>query len=254
MEIPSKIIVPATDFAAALKAAIAVAPTKGARLDLVQFRIVGESLFIGARTHTETFVAEVQTEYIDAHDRDTAFEISRAEAIALSAMKMAKEESEEEPRLGLLIGEKFVQRTDESGLGLGLRNVKVRRSDEPYQPFLGDIPDALSRVAMRETTSQNVLMAPEQWQLVAKVAKALDVIPQARCISKADAPVAQTFIYADHFSMSVICSMEDGEPEGSEKGEQSDLGDLVKQAVTEVVVETSQTVKKLAANPPKGIA
>lgn len=238
----SKVIVDAWPFAKAMAAAIAVAPGRKDALDLVQFRVSQGTLYVCARSQREAVRVAIPTHYEDMLDRDAAFEISRNEAATLAAMKMAKPEDEEDiPRLGLLVGDRFIQRTDESGIGLGLRTVKVRRSDECYQPYLGDIPAALAKVLDKSRTPATIQMSPAQSALVAKVSKAVDRPLRAWCVSEETKPIVQTLLSDEdsEIVLSILFTKEGAENEPDVQSEPLPL---------------EPTAKVVDANPPGGVA
>lgn len=243
----SKIIVDATEFAQALAAAIAIAPTKDP-LDVVQFRIVSDSLVISARSHTEAIAVEVSTYFLDVnYDRDSYFEITRAEAIALGAMKMRKEDPDDELRLGLLVHEAWIHRTDESGLGLGIRAVKVRRHGAVYESLLGDVPHALSEALAKPATECRPKMDGRQWALLGKVAKLLDLRLTVWSTSKEESQAVHTAVSGDRVAMLVLCP--DLTPGAA--GEKLPHPDAPELPLAFDDMDVKVTIQ---ANPPKGLA
>lgn len=250
----SKIIVDAQPFARALAAVIAVAPSKEP-LDVIQFRIVADELVVAARSHTEAVAVEVPVYYLDVdYERDGYFEITRSEARALAAMKMKKEDPDDELRLGLLVHERWIHRTDESGLGLGLRAVKVRRCGNPYESALGDVPHALTQAVEKPVTEAHPKMDGRQWALVGKVAKALDCHLALWANSKPESQNVRTVIEGDGVAMMVLCA----DIEVSEAKEPS-----VEEPALEISLASiddtgnnngGKTARKVSAKPPKGLA
>ncbi|WP_313546457.1 hypothetical protein [Corynebacterium sp.] len=246
----SKIIVDAYPFARALKAAIAVAPRKMPR-DLVQFRIEGSSLFIGANSGWEVFCAELPANSLALdEERDSVFEITRSEAIAMAAMKMTHEDSEDIPQLGMEIHKTFVQRTDESGLGLGLRSVKVKRHGELYQAELGNIPYSTSLAQGQKPTKRKPQMFARQWATVSSVAKALDADVQVWSTSAIDADVVRNVLTIGDAHMVVLTSTHDAEESGEQPQQKSQLSFEDEEGNDAEEAGTA----KVAANPPKGLA
>lgn len=212
----SKIIVDATEFAQALAAAIAVAPRKKPR-DIIQFRIVADNLVISARSLTEAISVEVSTYYLDVdYSRDEFFEITRSEAVALGAMKMKKEDPDDDLRLGLLVHEAWVHRTDESGLGLGIRAVKVRRHANPYESMLGNVPRAIETAFNAPPTTKCPKMDGQQWTLLGKVARALDLQLSAWSISPENSQTTHTVVSGDRVGMVVLHADISDEEQGQE--------------------------------------
>lgn len=243
----SKIHVEATSFQKAMTAVIAVAPSQKGN-DLVQFRIVGDELTISARSQTEAIAVGVETLFLDLdYERDAVFEITRAEAIAMSSMKMKKEHQDDELELGLLIHETYIVRTDESGLGLGLRSVKVRRHGVLYDSVLGDVPHALARATDGGPTEAKPRLDGRQWGLLGKVAKALDLSLSVYAISDPGDLAVRTVALGSNVVMSLVWMdvLDDEDP--AESGRRD--GELEGQTSIEVVASNVQT-----ANPPKGIA
>lgn len=245
----SKIVVDAIEFQRALTAAIAVAG--GDPLDLVQFRIVGDELVVAARSYNEAIAIEVTTNYLDVdYDRDTFFEITTGEARALNAMKMKKEDPDDELALGLLVHEIYISRTDESGLGLGLRTVKVRRHGNPYESVLGDVPHQLAAAARLAPTSVPPKMDGAQWTLLGRVAKALDTRLTVWSTSEPDSATVRTHVAGDGVAMGVLCS--DLSEEGLEAEAEASAAEQPPLSFNDdVSVEVSKVV---AAKPPKGMA
>lgn len=252
----SKIIVDAQPFARALAAAIAVAPGKEP-LDVIQFRIVGDTLVVAARSHTEAVAVEVPTYYLDVdYERDGYFEITRAEARALAAMKMKKDDPEDELRLGLLVHEQWIHRTDESGLGLGIRAVKVRRCGSPYESALGDVPHSLAEALDKPVTEDRPKMDGRQWTLLGRVARALDCHLVLWANSQPDIQNVRTVIQGDGVAMMVLCAdieaTEQDEPEATTPALEISLDSIADGG--DDSDEDDEGPKTVAANPPKGLA
>lgn len=202
----SMITVDAISFQAAMKAALVVAPSSEPH-DLVQFRIVRDTLVICARTQWEVIGVTVGTEYVDMnYDRDGVFEITRNEAVALSSMRIKKMEDEDYPRLGLRVHEHYIVRTDESGLGLGLRSVKVKRHGNHYQPELGNIPRVLAD-ARKETPSMRApQMEPKQVKMVGAAFAAWSEMPVIWTPSTKKATVVRNIIQGPGITMIMMSS------------------------------------------------
>lgn len=207
----SKIIVFGVPFMKALKAALAVAPRKEPR-DLVQFRIVGEELYISARTMWEVITVEVPTRYVDAnYERDEWFEITRAEAQALSAMRIKATDDEDDPQIGLTIHEDYILRTDETGLGLGLRSVKVKRHQPIWESQLGNIPQHMQKAREQEPMLTWPILSPEQWSLVGRVSAAMQEQLTIWSPSAEHHGVTQNVLTSEAVTMSIMCSKMGGE-------------------------------------------
>ncbi|MBC3186304.1 hypothetical protein H7347_06920 [Corynebacterium sp. zg-331] len=207
----SKIVVDAGEFATALRAAIAVAPTKANDpRAVIQLRTHQGMLHVCAAGDGQVFSMVVSTMMADIiSGRDEAVEITRAEARVLSAMKMAKEDPEDKPRVGLLIGERSVRRTDESGLGLGIRQVRVRRA---HPETLGNIPVSLEGLAAEldeappESSEIVPELTPQQWSLIGKVAMALDEPMVMMALPPTPERRTRVLMLSGCARMSVICA------------------------------------------------
>lgn len=176
MEESSKIIVYGLEFQEALKAAMAVAGREP--YDVIQLRTGTDGLLrVCARdAERELIVAiDVNTEMLDVvADRDEVIEISMSDARQLAAQKVKQEKGEDPPMVGLIIRESSIRRTDESGLGLGIRKSEVRRAAFPGEPTAaGDIPAMLWAAAESESGGLHTMSA-EQGKKLAAAAGALD--------------------------------------------------------------------------------
>lgn len=267
----SKIVVFGLPFMKALKAVLAVAPRKEPR-DLVQFRIVGQELFISARSLWEVITVEVPTKYIDIdYERDEWFEISRGEAQALSAMRMKAHDKEEEPMIGLQIHEDYVLRTDESGLGLGLRSVKVKRHQPIWESQLGNIPGHMQAARYQEPTVTWPILTPEQWALSGRVAAAMQDQLTIWSPTPGHHGVIQNLLTSEAVTMSMMCSQMDGKmPDDAESSApdqdfvdeplfdvEEDQGEDAEESAeveAEEPAPTRTSVHVVRANPPGGLA
>lgn len=170
----SKIVVYGLEFQAALAAALAVATTKEP-WDVVQLRMsaTGGDLLVCARDPLRDMVLAVAvgTEVVDVFaGRDEVVEISRADARTLAAKKVRKDDDEDDPLVGLIIGEHQITSTDETGFGLGIRQVRVRRLDTTGgSTLLGDVENFLS-VAANTDGAEQVVLSPAQWKKISAVA------------------------------------------------------------------------------------
>lgn len=279
----SKIVVFGVPFMKALKAALAVAPRKEPR-DLVQFRIVGEELYISARTMWEVITVEVPTRYVDAnYERDEWFEITRAEAQTLSAMRIKATDDEDDPQIGLTIHEDYILRTDETGLGLGLRSVKVKRHQPIWESQLGNIPQHMQKAREQEPMLTWPILSPEQWSLVGRVSAAMQEQLTIWSPSAEHHGVTQNVLTSEAVTMSIMCSKMGGErsdnPDDSESkpdfvdvplfgvGEET-TKDSEQSSVDDAELEETETAEKsedeartsspglhiVKASPPGGLA
>lgn len=223
----SKIIVFGVPFMKALKAALAVAPRKEPR-DLVQFRIVGEELFISARTMWEVITVEVPTRYVDAnYERDEWFEITRAEAQTLSAMRIKATDDEDDPQIGLTIHEDYILRTDETGLGLGLRSVKVKRNQPIWESQLGNIPQHMQKAREQEPMLTWPILSPEQWSLVGRVSAAMQEQLTIWSPTPEHHGVVQNVLTSEAVTMSIMCSKMNAEIPDNPDGDSESKADYV---------------------------
>lgn len=142
----SRMVVYGLEFQAALKAALAVGGS-AKPFDVIQISAGLDSgdIAVCARDGGQKIMIAVVvgTEAIELGDKDDrVFEITRADARALASMRMTKTDSEDDeyPLIGLVLTDTSVTRTDETGLGLGIRQARVRRASAPgSQLALGDV-------------------------------------------------------------------------------------------------------------------
>ncbi|MEY8577232.1 hypothetical protein AALI21_02850 [Corynebacteriaceae bacterium 6-324] len=256
----SKIVVDALEFQDGLKAVLAVAP-KAEPNDLVQFRIVSDSLIICARTQWELIAVEISTHYVDMnYERDEAFEITRNEAVALSSMRMKKDDEEDDPRLGLLVHEKYVLRTDETGLGLGLRSVKVKRHGNHYETALGNIPRVLHDARRATPTTRRPMMEPKQVGMVAAAFRSWSKNPTIWTTSSDEATVVRNVVAGSGITMVLMSSQFEGEAKKKQtirsEGEEAAADFVDVPLDMEIIVIDGEKHAKatVTANPPGGIA
>lgn len=275
----SKIVVFALEFQAALKAALAVAPKTDPN-DLIQFRIVRDELVISARTQWELISIEVSTQYVDMnYERDSVFEITRNEAVALSSMRMKKEEEDDDPMVGLIVQEKSIIRTDESGFGLGLRSVKVKRHGNHYEAALGNVPRVLIEARRETPSTRKPTMEPKQLAMVSSAFRAWNKVPIFWTPSSDAATVVKNVVMGSGITMVVMSSqfehkekaaqLMDGDASADELVEEIplDIEVVPNFSDTDVVDKRVKHAKDLAqqyeaafkkkittANPPGGLA
>lgn len=206
----SKIVVDAAEFTAAMRAAIAVAPSKADDPhSVIQLRTYQDVLYVCAVREGVTLSVAVSTTMSDIiNDRDETVEITRAEARVLSAMKMNKEDPDDDPRVGLLIGEHSVRRTDESGLGLGIRQVRVCRIlPECLGPLPVSFDDLMSRrqeLSVAECGEVTPELTAQQWSLMGRVALALDEDMVMMPLPPTPQHSTRVLLVSDRVCMSVI--------------------------------------------------
>lgn len=177
----SKIVAFGIEFQDALRAALAIAGNKKP-YDVVQLRIdsLTSDLMIYSRDggHNLAVGISVGTTMVDViADRDEVIEITKSDARALSAMKIKKEEGrdEEDPMVGLIISEQSITRTDETGLGLGIRQCRVRRTTWPGEKLaLGNVPDML-RAASDALPGEFTTLTTHQMKVLGTASAALDI-------------------------------------------------------------------------------
>lgn len=212
----SKIVVYGVEFLRALRAALAVATRKEPR-DFIQFRVIDETLYVCASTGWDSVMVEVPTEFVDMDDkRDSFFEISRAEATVLSAMKVKVEDKEFQPLLGILVHEFSIQLADESGIGIPVRAVKVRRSQPIYESQLGNIPRAIDEVFANSPTDSAPCMKPQQWKMAGQVASIMQTNFAVWTDSSLEATVIRNIILGDDVKMVMMTSIADAEEKPDE--------------------------------------
>lgn len=149
----SRVVVYGLEFQAALKAALAIGGSSKP-FDVIQISAAldSENIAVCARDGANKIMIAVAVgaEAIELGDKnDRIFEITRADARALSSMRMTKADSEDDeyPLIGLILTDTSVTRTDETGLGLGIRQARVRRVSAPgHRLALGDV-DAMVQSA-----------------------------------------------------------------------------------------------------------
>lgn len=157
-------------FKAALNAALAVTAAKP--FDVVRLYPQPElcRLGIAAANLHSVFISWIELEMMTDKTRDIEVaEISAQEAKALKALPI-RAVDDEVPMAGIHIMDDRVELTDETGLGLGIRKVSVRR--QTPKPVLVDIAHATD-VAMAEDYEDWLPLHKEQAAILAKVMGAL---------------------------------------------------------------------------------
>lgn len=199
----SKIICYHDELQAALNAALKVADKK--LFGSIQFRPIPEDevLQISALNSTSTFMATVPTEMCDVVEgRDEIFEclLSEASVMARFPIKMPKGSDGEVPKAGLLVAESWIQITDETGLGIGIRHTRVRRNSEV------ELPGTPSRtieeaVAAEEDTSG--MLYPAQTALVGKVAEIMGQKHRIRCVEAPGGVLSRVLLTGTMYGLTV---------------------------------------------------
>jgi hypothetical protein len=200
MEKQSRMVVYGLEFQAAMRAAIAVAGSK-APWDLVQIAVTaGENVTVSARDGVENIMVEsiVGAQMVDlGTEYDRVFEITRAAAREIAAMKMKQEEGEDDPLVGIVVSDRAVTRTDESGLGLGIRMARVRRHSYRGEPLaLGEI-GAMVTDAQSSASSETLMPAEltvTQIKKIAAVAAALGEKPIIQALGPTEVFRARTLV------------------------------------------------------------
>lgn len=200
LESQSRLVVYGLEFQAAMRAAIAVAGSK-TPWDLVQIAVTaGENVTVSARDGVENIMVEsiVGAELVDLGDEsDRVFEITRAAAREIVAMKMKKEEDEDDPLVGIIVSERAITRTDESGLGLGIRMARVRRHSYRGEPLaLGEIGAMITKAqssVSNEGSGPAELTVP-QIRKVASVAAALGEKPIIQALGPTEVFRSRTLV------------------------------------------------------------
>lgn len=260
----SKIVAYGLELQTALAAALAVAPAKGPH-DVVQLRMSSTSgdLLVCARDPLQDLVLAVTvgTEMVDVvAERDEVVEISKADARTVAAKKVRKDDDEDDPLVGLIIGEDKITVTDETGFGLGIRQVRVRRITAPgSSPVLGDVETMLSTAAGADGAEQ-VMLSPGQWKKIAAVAVATGARLSARPLEPTKDLPSRFLLTSECAAMfagyrpKVAASAET--PADGAATEPLSFEDAAQQVVNEKLrgTGTSATVTVIRANPPRGSA
>lgn len=178
MPTTSKIITHGIELQNALHAALRIAANKTPH-DVLQLRIsesTGELQIFARDASLDLAMGfTVTTTLVDIiGDRDEVIEITKSDARALAAMKVKRDDAEDEPLVGLIIGENAITRTDETGLGLGIRRATVRRTTWPGETLaLGNVEEML-RTAADSLPGETTEFTPAQLKKLGAASACLD--------------------------------------------------------------------------------
>lgn len=199
----SKIICYHDELQAALNAALKVADKKN--FGSIQFRPIPEDevIQISALNPTSTFMATVPTEMCDVVEgRDEVFEclLSEASVMARFPIKMPKGSDGEVPKAGLIIAESWIQITDETGLGVGIRHTRIRRNSEVELP---GTPARTIESALDAQEDLGAMLYPAQTALVGKVAEIMGQKHRIRCVESPDGVLSRVLLTGTMYGLTV---------------------------------------------------
>lgn len=173
MPIRSTVIVYALEFIQALRAMSAIADSKLVQFSVVQLRLSSGGMAGTAANVQHMAAVEVSVELCDVeNDEDSVITIDLREAkeivkVCAPAIKTA---DEDEPQLlGMMIAPEWIEFSDESGLGLGLKRLRINRIGVEHQ--FPDIPKAIDSIDSAGNGA--VAFTPVQLDAMKAVAKAL---------------------------------------------------------------------------------
>lgn len=208
----SKIVCYHDELQAALTAALKVADKK--TYGSIQFRAYpnDQELMICALNAVSTFVGIVPTEMCDiVAPRDSTFEVPLSEASILAKFPIKTPPGNDEvAKSGLLITERYVQVTDETGLGIGIRHARVRRNSDielPGNP-LRTIESA------RNATAAAGQLFPNQLDLIGKVGTSMHQKAWIRMLESPEGILSRVHLSGELFDLTVT--------EGAMPAEKSD--------------------------------
>lgn len=247
----SKIICYHDELQSALQAALKVADKN--LFGLIQFRPIPEDqvVQISALNPTSTFVATVPTEMCDIVDRrDEVFEclLSEASVMAKFPIKTPPGSDGEVAKAGLIIAESWIQITDETGLGIGIRHTRVRRNSEVDLP--GSHIRTLETAADTPEDSASV-MYPAQLDLAGKVAHIMGQKARLRCIEAPDGVLSRVLLTGTTYGLTLT----EGKPQEKDVSDDQPISfaDAIG-ADAEGVVSSSEVLRLVGAKPVGGIS
>lgn len=206
----SKIICYHDELQAALNAALKVADKKN--FGSIQFRPIPEDevIQISSLNPYSTFMATVPTEMCDVVEgRDEIFEclLSEASVMAKFPIKMPKGSDGEVPKAGLIIAESWIQITDETGLGIGIRHTRIRRNSEIELP---GTPARTIETALDTADDPAAMLYPAQTALVGKVAEIMGQKHRIRCVESPDGVLSRVLLTGTTYGLTVTEGQEQG--------------------------------------------
>ncbi|MBH5301138.1 hypothetical protein EU799_04820 [Corynebacterium silvaticum] len=229
----------------ALKAAKTIAGNKDP-YDVIQLRPYGEDgLAVCAVNDTTTFVASIETGiYRMGSEEDEVIEFPKTVLPAfIMATSGITKDSDVELLTGLHVAENQITITDETGIGLDIALVKVKRHQEPAN--IGDPRATITRVInqLKQTSDPGpVRPLPRQIMAVAKAASSMGSRPELYQCSYVHNHTAAVRIVAvtPIWAMSVL-----DRPGASQQDDEIEPESDLPEKTTLRVVET---------NPTKGIS
>lgn len=245
----SKIVCYHDELQAALTAALKVADKKA--YGAIQFRAYpdDQELMICALNSVATFVGVVPTEMCDlVAPRDSTFEVPLSEASILARFPIKTPPGNEDvPKSGLLVTESYVQVTDETGLGIGIRHARVRRNSDI------ELPGNPLRTV---TTARTAALAegqlyPDQLDLIGKVGTAMHQKAWLRVIESPEGVLSRVHLSGELFDLTVT--------EGASASEKDEGSPATAEAESlsfdDPKTEDSSvtTIRVVASKPPKAL-
>lgn len=215
------IVCPTAELHCALKAAKTIAGNK-TPYDVIQLRPHNEGLALCAVNDKTTFVASIETAtYTISRESDEIIEFPKS---VLPAFMMATSGISKDVELltGLHVEENTVTITDETGIGLDIALVKVKRNQDPAQ--IGDPRATITRVMkqLKENSDPGpVRPLPHQIMAVAKAASCMGSRPEIHQRSYIHRATAALRIIAltPTWAMSVLDKPEEPQKEESHNEE-----------------------------------
>lgn len=210
----SKIIAYHTELQAALQAALKVADKK--LFGSIQFRPLPEDgvLQVSALNATSTFVARVPLEMCDVVDqRDEIFEtlLSEASILARFPIKLPKGDDDATAMSGLIISDSWIQITDETGLGIGIRHARVRRNADVELP---GSPARTIEMAHEMDPAWDSPIYPDQMDLAGRVAAIMGQKVELRPLDVSRTSLSRILVIGSTYGLTIT--------EGRENGDEQD--------------------------------
>ncbi|MFP7366303.1 hypothetical protein SFC07_11120 [Corynebacterium callunae] len=244
----SKIICYHEELRSALLAALKVADKK--LFGSIQFRPLPEDgvLQISALNKTSTFVATVPTEMCDVVDqRDEVFEclLSEASVMAKFPIKLPPGSEGEVAKAGLIIADSWIQITDETGLGIGIRHSRVRRNSDLELPGHAD---RTIETAIDADEDFDAVLFPAQTALVGRVAEIMGQKHQIRLLKAPEGVLSRVLLSGATYGLT--CT------EGRQKDEDTDTSDDQPLSFDDsgLSVTSSKSLKIVGASPAHGVS
>lgn len=247
----SKVIAYHSELQAALQAALKVADKN--LFGSIQFRPLPDQgvLQISALNNTSTFVATVPLEMCDVVDqRDEIFECPLSEASVLAKFPIkVPPGSDDVAKSGLIIAESWVQITDETGLGIGIRHSRVRRNSEVELPGM---PARTIESAMSADSDIDGVLFPAQLDLAGKVGSIMGQRARLRCIEAPEGVFSRALLAGATYGLTIT--------EGREQEKESEVPDDQPLSFADAleaangVISSNQVLRMVKAKPSRGIS